>query len=203
MKRLAKRALSAGLVPLAGLWRHVVIDRWLRVWSVARLREATGRPVDPTNVILAPVDVQGTGRVRIGRDVLFYPGIHLETQGEGIIEIGDGVVLSRGVHIVAFERVVLGDGAMVGEYASIRDANHRLDANSLRDSGHDSAPVIVGRNAWVGRGAAVLKGVSLGDSCVVGANAVVTRDVAAGAVVGGVPAAPLRRAPPASEFSAP
>jgi acetyltransferase-like isoleucine patch superfamily enzyme len=51
--------------------------------------------------------------------------------------------------------------------------------------------VHIGRGVWIGRGAAVLAGVRIGDGAVVAANAVVTRDVAAGAVVGGVPARPL------------
>jgi acetyltransferase-like isoleucine patch superfamily enzyme len=51
----------------------------------------------------------------------------------------------------------------------------------------------VGRNVWIGRGACVLAGVRLGDHAIVAANAVVTRDVAAATLVGGVPARCLRR----------
>jgi acetyltransferase-like isoleucine patch superfamily enzyme/GT2 family glycosyltransferase len=196
--RTLKRVLIRLLVPLAGLWRRAVQDRWLRAWSCARLEEATSTAVDASNVILGPVDVQGTGNVRLGRDALIYPGVVLETQGMGRIEIGDGVVLSRGVHIVAFERVTLGDGAMVGEYSSLRDANHRRSDASVRDSGHDHAPITVGRNVWIGRGATLLRGVTLGESAVVAANAVVTRPVAARAVVGGVPATVLKAPPGAS-----
>jgi len=192
-RRVGKRALIRLLVPLAGLWRRIVQERWLRVWSLARLQEATGTPVHASNVVLGPVDVLGTGNIRLGRDALIYPGVHLETQGAGRIEIGDGVVLSRGVHIVAFDRVSLGDGAMVGEYSSLRDANHRLSPDSVRHSGHDHAAITVGRNVWIGRGVTVLKGVTLGDSCVVAANAVVTRRVVAGTVVGGVPASTLKK----------
>ncbi|MFO1413342.1 MAG: glycosyltransferase [Burkholderiales bacterium] len=193
--RRLKGALVAALVPLAAAWQRVVERRWRRVWNLARLQAAIGAPVDPTNVVLGRVDVHGTANIRLGRDALIYADVHLETQGAGRIEIGDGVVLSRGVHIVAFERVTLGDGAMIGEYASVRDANHRLGTRSVRDSGHDHAPVAIGRNAWIGRGAAVLKGATLEPDCVVAANAVVTRRVAAGTVVGGVPATLIRRAP--------
>lgn len=191
-RRSIKRGLVRALVPAARLWRRLVVDRWLRVWSLARLQEAICAPVDASNVVLGPVQVHGTGNVRLGRNAFAYRGVVLETQGEGCIDIGDDVVLSRGVHIVAFERVSLGDGVMVGEYASLRDANPRTDGDAVCSSGHRHAPVRVGRGAWIGRGAGVLQGVTLGERCVVAANAVVTRDVAAGAVVGGVPATVLK-----------
>ena len=193
-----KPALVRLLVPFAGLWRRFVTDRWLRVWSLARLQEAIGEEVHASNVILGPVTVQGTGNIHFGRNAMFYPGVYLETQGEGRIEIGDDVVFSSGVHIVAFDRVTIGRGAMIGEYSSLRDANHNPDPVSVRRSGHASAPIEVGDNVWIGRGACVLKGVRLGTNCIVAANAVVTRDVDAGALVAGVPA----RALPKSNRSA-
>jgi len=187
-----KALLARVLTPLA--WcRRVILDRWLRLWSLARLQEAIGQPIDSSNVIMGVIELHGTGNIRFGRNALIYPGVYLETQGNGVITLGDDVVLSRGVHIIAFERVTLGDGCMVGEYASLRDANHKLDAVSIRDSGHISAPIDIGSNVWIGRGAAVLKGVSIGAGSVVGANAVVTKPIAERQVVGGVPAMDLRR----------
>jgi len=186
-----KALLATALTPLA--WcRRVIFERWLRLWSMARLQEAIGQPIDSSNVVMGSIELHGTCNIRFGRNALIYPGVYLETQGAGVITLGDGVVLSRGVHIVAFERVTLGDGCMVGEYASLRDANHKPDEVSIRYSGHVSAPIDIGGNVWIGRGVTVLKGVNIGSNSVVGANAVVTRSVAAGQVVGGVPAKALR-----------
>ena len=171
--------------------RRVVLERWVRLWSAARLAEALPGGLHASNVVLGPVELHGTRQVRIGRGCLLYPDIYLETQGDGRIEIGDGVVLSRGVHIVAFDEVRLGDGVMVGEYSSVRDADHRRGPDGPRHSGHLARSVYLMDHAWVGRGASILKGVQVGQHGVVAANAVVTHDVQSHGVVAGIPARPL------------
>jgi acetyltransferase-like isoleucine patch superfamily enzyme len=81
---------------------------------------------------------------------------------------------------------------MIGENTSIRDANHiREIGKPIRDAGHQASAINIGREVWIGRGAAILAGVTIGDHATIGANAVVTRDVPANTVVGGVPARPL------------
>jgi acetyltransferase-like isoleucine patch superfamily enzyme len=184
---MLKQGLSWLLWPLA-LGAQTVGDKLRAIWSFTRLRSRIRGPLHVSNVILGPVRVEGTGNVHIGRHARIYPGVMLETQGQGRIDIGDNVVLSAGVHIVAFESVVLGDDCMVGEYSSIRDADHRRSPVSMRLSGHHSAPVRLGRNVWVGRGACLLKGVSVGSNVIVGANAVVNQNIPDFSCAVGVPA---------------
>jgi acetyltransferase-like isoleucine patch superfamily enzyme len=163
-----------------------------RLRDHAYLSSSLSMPLDSSVVVLGRSEVHGTGMVHIGRDALLYPALYFETKDSGSIDIGEGVVLSRGVHIVSYASITIGRGSMIGEFSSIRDANHtREPGRMIRDSRHTARPIMIGREVWIGRGVAVLSGVSIGDGATVGANAVVTRDVAPGATVAGVPARPI------------
>lgn len=189
------KALIVGMLkPFAHLAGRVA-DPARRAWAHARLAARLPEGLDPSVVVMGVPEIHGTARIRLGRSLLIYPGLYLETQEEGAISIGDRVTLSRGVHVVAYDRLEIGPGAIIGEYTSIRDANHHIESGvSWHDSGYDRAPITIGADVWIGHGAIVLPGVRIGDGAVVGANAVVNRDVPAGAVVGGVPARVLRAA---------
>jgi acetyltransferase-like isoleucine patch superfamily enzyme len=191
--KMMKSALAAPLVFCRELLVDVV-EGWQRVSAFAVLRARLSVPLPASTVVLGRPSVYGTGRIRCGEGLLIYPHQYFETHGQGEIVLGDRVVLSSGVHLVAYAGIFIGDGCMIGEYTSIRDANHtREEGRTLRDSIHEARPIVIGREVWIGRGVVVLSGVTIGDGATVGANAVVTKDVAAGAMVAGVPAVPIQR----------
>ena len=165
-----------------------------RLLAHATLAADLNQPLPPSVVILGRAHVYGSANIRFGRDTLLYPDLHLETQSPAAITLGDGCVLSRGVHLVAMAGIHIGPGCMIGEYASLRDANHlRTPGVLLRDAGHTARPIVLGKEVWVGRGVTILAGVTIGDYATIGANAVVTHDVPAGITVVGIPARPIER----------
>jgi acetyltransferase-like isoleucine patch superfamily enzyme len=187
LKFSSSSLLSAFFWATAGLRRNLT-----RIWSHALLASKLESPLDASVVVLGLPEVHGIGRIRIGRNALLYPFLYLETEDSGSIDIGDRVVISRGVHIVSRVGITIGNGTMIGEYTSIRDANHaRIPALPIRDSGYKAQPITIGNEVWIGRGVAILGGVTIGDGATVGANAVVIHDVPAGATAVGVPARPI------------
>jgi acetyltransferase-like isoleucine patch superfamily enzyme len=174
-------AMTAKLrMPLARLHAFATLEHQLRF------------PLPKSVVVSGCVCVDGTGKVEIGEGCYLYPDLHLETRNGAGITIGEGCVISRGVHLVAMAGITIGAGSMIGEYTSVRDANHvRAEGVPIRDAGHRAKPITIGREVWIGRGVTVLGGVTIGDGATVGANAVVTRDVPPHIVAAGVPARPL------------
>ena len=192
---MALYAKSAFVAPLRFLLGATagVRESARRLYAHASLAADIDLPLPASVVVLGKAFVYGSRAIRIGENGLLYPDLHLETQAPATLFIGDGVVLSRGVHLVAMAGITIGSGTMIGEYASVRDSNHqRLPGVPMRLAGHCGGPIVIGSEVWIGRGAIVIGGITIGDGATVAANAVVTRDVPAGMTVAGVPAVPIQ-----------
>jgi maltose O-acetyltransferase len=114
------------------------------------------------------------------------------------IHLGEDVFLNFNCVILDVVRVTIGDHTKIGSAVQILAADHPRDPKvraSLLESGK---PIRIGRNVWIGSGAMILPGVTIGDDAVIGAGSVVTRDVAPGATVVGNPARPLAKKPRAA-----
>jgi len=163
-----------------------------RLWAHALL--STYTPLDSSVVILGQAEIHGTAQFKLGKNLYLYRELYLETQEKGEIEIGNNVVISRGTHLVSFGKIVIGNNTMIGEYCSIRDANHVFDGQQpLRNAGHSSAAIHIGENVWIGRGVTILAGVQIGDNAIIAANAVVTKNIPAQTLAGGIPAQPIKK----------
>jgi acetyltransferase-like isoleucine patch superfamily enzyme len=128
---------------------------------------------------------------RVGEDCFFLDRI-VWLNGEHI-ELGDRVGFNVDCYVNGYGGLVIGDDTIVGPHAMIHTANHEMAPDRpVHEQGWTSRPVRIGRDCWIGMGVCILPGVTLGDGCVVGAGAVVTKPVEAGMIVAGNPAAPIR-----------
>ncbi len=136
------------------------------------LREIMGRligkQVDRSFRMFPPFYTDFGKNITIGKDVFINSGCHFQDQGG--IEIGDG--------------------ALIGHNVVLATINHDLNPKENRKNHY--APIKISAHVWIGSNATVLPGVTIGDYAVVAAGAVVTREVPAMTVVGGVPARVLK-----------
>lgn len=105
--------------------------------------------------------------------------------------LGDNVYLNAGCTILDSGTVTIGSRSMLGPNVQIYCAQHHKDA-ARRAAGEEIAlPVRIGQDVWIGGGAIIMPGITIGDAAIIGAGSVVTRDVAAGTTVVGNPARPI------------
>ena len=139
------------------------------------------------------IQIGRRGTIRFGRFVWVGDGTKIRCH-EGVVEIGDKTVFGQECTISAYQRVNFGEQCVIADRAMFIDFDHGVvDVEQpIRRQGIYKRDVVVGSNVWIGYGACVLRGVTVGDNAIIGTNSVVTRDVPANAVVGGVPAKVLR-----------
>lgn len=131
--------------------------------------EIIGAPVDPSTVIQTPFSTDFGRHIRLGRDVF----------------------INKECFFVDLGGITIGDRALIAPRVTILTVNHALEPDKRRSM--YTAGVTIGANAWIGAGATICPGVTIGENSVVGAGSVVTKDVPANVVVGGVPAKVLKQ----------
>ncbi|MBK9180125.1 MAG: sugar O-acetyltransferase [Acidimicrobiales bacterium] len=106
--------------------------------------------------------------------------------------VGGGVFANFGLVVLDCASVTIGDGTQIGPYVQLLAADHPRDPAARRSGVEMAAPVVIGRNVWIGAGVIVCPGVTVGDDSVIGAGSIVTRDLPAGVVAAGNPCRVLR-----------
>ena len=169
------------------LWRYL----WRRFLTPAGWRWETDGPVFFGTGLELQIAKRGT--LRFGRFVWVGDGTKIRCH-EGEVVIGAKTVIGQECTISAYKRVRIGEQCVIADRAMFIDFDHGVVEveRPIRVQGIYKRDVEVGSNVWIGYGACVLRGVRVGDNSILGTSAVVTRDVPANAVVGGVPARVLR-----------
>lgn len=115
----------------------------------------------------------------------------------GELVVGDHLSLGSYSRIVAHERIEIGDHVLIAQMVSILDHDHAFEVVDgkleVARIAYETAPVTIGDHVWIGDKATILRGVTIGSSSIVAANAVVTRDVPPFTLVAGSPAEVVRR----------
>lgn len=122
----------------------------------------------------------GQGVVEIGERVIVQRGTQIESDG-GSVFLGDGVFINRNCSIVARSLIEIGDETSIGPNVMIYDHDHLVPG--LNDEETCSEAIQIGKKVWIGAGSLILKGVKVGDGCVIAAGTLVTSDVPANSVL--------------------
>ena len=125
----------------------------------------------------------------VGAGVVVRPPFSCEY---GAVGIGDGTFVNVGAVLLDVAPIEIGAACQIGPRVQLLTATHPVDPGPRRAGWESGAPITVADNVWLGGGAIVCPGVAIGRDSVIGAGAVVTRDVPAGVVAAGVPARVLR-----------
>ena len=161
---------------------------WRRIYLTARLA-ADVSDMDFSVQCDGRVHVSGTANIKLGKRCRLGMDVELRTVEAGQIQIGEDTRLNRGCTLTSYAQIRIDDFTIIGEFVSIRDANHGLKRGEpMRYQPHTCEPILIGRDVWIGRGSCILPGVTIGEGAVIGANSVVTRDVPDFAIAAGVPA---------------
>ncbi len=171
----------------------------LRVgWWRLRSRPARFASFGARSYIRLPVSVSASDRISIGSDVHIGPDARLSVSAgphedgrAALLSIGDGTVLGRHFAVTCFGSIEIGPEVLASDDVYIADSYHEYRDTSRPILGQGMAeaqPVSIGRGAFLGLRATILPGVTIGEGAYVGADAVVTGDVPARAVVVGNPA---------------
>jgi acetyltransferase-like isoleucine patch superfamily enzyme len=169
------------------LWRYL----WRRLLTPAGWRWRSDGPFFFGRDL--ELKIEPRGEIRFGRFVWIGDGTKIRCH-EGVVEIGSKTVMGQECTISAYQRVRIGEQCVIADRAMFIDFDHGIVEveRPIRSQGIYKRDVEVGNNVWIGYGACVLRGVSIGDNSVIGTNSVVTKDVPANAVVGGIPARIIR-----------
>jgi len=152
-----------------------IVDRTIRLsgqlnyaGSIEKFRtlfsDIIGSKIDESTTIFAPV------YVNFGR----------------FITVGKNVFINHACSFLDMGGITIEDDVLIGPKVNLITENHPLDPSERRSL--ITNPIVIKRKAWIGAGATILPGVTIGENAVVAAGAVVSKDVPANTVVGGIPA---------------
>jgi acetyltransferase-like isoleucine patch superfamily enzyme len=198
--RRAPERRRGGPLALARFMRsnHMLTPRYaLLLVRYALLKVRHGRRLQTDGIcFICPgvkLEIGRGATLRIGRWAWIGHGGKIRVH-EGEVIIGAKTVIGQECTISAFQHVSIGRECILADRVMLIDFDHGVTEveRPIRLQGIYKRDVNVGHNVWMGYGACILRGVTIGDNSIIGTGAVVTKDFAANSVLGGVPARVIR-----------
>ncbi|TNI12734.1 acyltransferase [Aeromonas veronii] len=137
-----------------------------------------------------PIFFTGLKNLSIGKNVRIFPGSRFEIHSGGFIKIGDNVGIGQNFHITSGGKLVIGSGTVITANVFVTNIDHDYTDVSLPilEQRNIITDTEIGRNCFIGIGAAIQAGTKLGEHCIVGANSVVKGHFPDFCVIVGAPA---------------
>jgi len=167
-----------------GRFRDWMRFQWARFRSPGTIEAASLPYIEPG----FRLRMKEHSKLVLGKDVKFFGNFAAYIERGAVVTIGDRTIFNSGCWLGAIEGLQIGSECLFAPMVTITDGNHRFGQSDLPiwAQGFENRDVKIGNDVWVGAKATVIN--SIGDSSVIGANAVVTRAVPAGSVAVGIPA---------------
>ncbi|MGU5708696.1 acyltransferase [Aeromonas hydrophila] len=145
--------------------------------------------------IAFPIFFMGLHKVSIGKRVRIFPGSRIEVHGDGEIIIEDNVAIGQSFHITSASRLVIGSGTVISARVFVTNIDHEYDKidTPVLEQNNKISETSIGKNCYIGIGAAIQAGTKLGDNVIVGSNSVVRGSFPSYCVIVGAPARIIKR----------
>ena len=151
--------------------------------------------------MIKPLRIIGGGKIYIGDNVNILNEARLETitdfgeeKYNGKLVIGSGTSIEQNCHIIAADELVIGERCMFSAYIYIADCNHHYAiGQDIHKTGLEIKKTKIGDDVFIGIGAKIMPGVTIGNNCIIGANSVVTKAIPDYCIAAGIPAKIIKK----------
>ena len=149
-----------------------------------------------STLICGDLHLVGGGKIRLGDNSCIDKHCSITALGnddEMKIEIGSHVTIGPYAHITAVNKIVIGDNVGIGPRCLMTDNSKKPTVETMKMIPRkrplsSKGPIVIGSYTWIGENVCIMPGVTIGESCVIGANAVVTKSFPNGSIIAGNPA---------------
>ncbi len=130
------------------------------------------------------LEIGKNAEINVNGDFSIYNGGHVVIMDNAKLNLGSGYI-NRNTKIRCFNEITIGQNVAISENVSIWDSDaHKI----IRDDYIPTTPISIGNHVWIGMNSVILKGVTLGDGCIVAAGSIVNKSFPANCLIGGIPA---------------